>query len=113
MSKSPGTILRHVQEQKFQLELEEPDPRRAKRSALTSALAYIVGGLILLGPYFILPTIRDAFWTSVATTLVALAVFGYVKGRFTVKTPLRSDWQTMGIGALAAGAAYGLPSLFG
>lgn len=39
-------------------------------------------------------------------TLVALAVFGYIKGRFTGAKPLRSGLQTVVIGGLAAGAAY-------
>ena len=46
-------------------------------------------------------------------TLIALAVFGYVKGRFTVKTPLRSAWQTTAVGALAAAAAFTLAKLIG
>jgi VIT1/CCC1 family predicted Fe2+/Mn2+ transporter len=38
-------------------------------------------------------------------TLLALFVFGYVKGRFTGAPPLRSGLQTALIGGLAAGAA--------
>ena len=36
---------------RFELGLEEPDPRRALRSATTIAGAYIAGGLIPLAPY--------------------------------------------------------------
>ena len=43
---------------------------------------------------------------SVVVTLIALGVFGYVKGRFTGLAPLRSASQTVVIGALAAGAAF-------
>ena len=39
---------------RFELGLEEPDPRRASRSALTIALSYIAGGLVPLSPYFFL-----------------------------------------------------------
>ena len=39
-------------------------------------------------------------------TLLALLVFGYVKGRFTGKTPIRSAVQTAVVGGLAAGAAF-------
>jgi VIT1/CCC1 family predicted Fe2+/Mn2+ transporter len=39
-------------------------------------------------------------------TLVALGVFGYVKGRFTGARPFRSAVQTVLIGALAAGMAF-------
>jgi VIT1/CCC1 family predicted Fe2+/Mn2+ transporter len=37
---------------RFELGLEEPDPRRARTSALTIALSYIAGGLVPLAPYF-------------------------------------------------------------
>src|SRR5271156_4202205 len=36
---------------RFELGLEEPDPRRALRSALTIAASYVAGGLIPLSPY--------------------------------------------------------------
>lgn len=68
---------------RFELGLEAPDPRRAPRSALTIAGSYAVGGLIPLGPYMLSPTVSEALIVSVSVTLVALFVFGYVKGRFT------------------------------
>jgi VIT1/CCC1 family predicted Fe2+/Mn2+ transporter len=37
---------------RFELGLEEPDPRRARTSALTIALSYVAGGLVPLAPYF-------------------------------------------------------------
>lgn len=97
---------------KFELGLEEPDPKRASRSALTIAGSYIAGGLIPLAPYFIFRTIHSALIVSVVVTLLALLVFGYVKGRFTVKTPMRSAWQTVVVGGLAATAAFVLAKLF-
>jgi len=36
---------------RFELGLEEPDPGRALRSALTIALAYVLDGLVPLSPY--------------------------------------------------------------
>jgi vacuolar iron transporter family protein len=98
---------------KFELGLEEPDPRRARRSALTIAISYIVGGLIPLLPYFPLRSVLTALLASMAVTLVALLIFGYVKGRFTVNRPLRSAWQTAVVGGLAAVAAFGLAKLVG
>jgi VIT1/CCC1 family predicted Fe2+/Mn2+ transporter len=97
---------------KFELGLEEPDPRRAGQSALTIAGSYVAGGLIPLAPYFLCDSIRTALVVSVVVTLLALLVFGYVKGRFTVKTPIRSAWQTMVVGGLAASAAFLLAKLF-
>ncbi len=96
---------------RFELGLEAPDPSRARISALTIASAYVVGGLVPLAPYMILPTANAALLPSVAVTLVALAVFGYVKGRFTGAPALKSAIQTVVIGGLAAGAAFGIARL--
>ncbi len=91
---------------RFELGLEEPEPRRARVSATTIALSYIGGGLIPLSPYFFLPTVSEALPASVILTLIALLVFGYIKGRFTTSRPWRSAWQTMLVGGLAAGVAF-------
>jgi len=91
---------------RFELGLEKPDPKRALLSALTIAGAYIVGGFIPLGSYIVLPTASAALTASVVVTLIALAVFGYVKGHFTGAPPLRSSVQTVLIGGLAAGVAF-------
>ncbi len=98
---------------RFELGLEEPDPRRARRSALTIALSYVAGGLIPLSPYFVLPTVRAGLIGSVVVTLLALLVFGYVKGRFTTAKPIRSAWQTVAVGGLAATAAFVIAKLIG
>lgn len=91
---------------RFELGLERPDPKRAFVSAATIAGAYMAGGFIPLAPYMLVHASSQAFWYSVLVTLVALAVFGYIKGRFTGARPLRSGLQTVVIGGLAAGAAY-------
>jgi VIT1/CCC1 family predicted Fe2+/Mn2+ transporter len=93
---------------RFELGLERPDPNRALLSAMTIAAAYVLGGLIPLAPYIVLADAREALGFSVAMTLSALAIFGYVKGLFTGASPLRSSVQTTLIGGLAASAAYAL-----
>jgi VIT1/CCC1 family predicted Fe2+/Mn2+ transporter len=96
---------------RFELGLEEPDPKRAHQSAMTIAASYIAGGFIPLSPYMLLHSARAALLWSVAVTLVALAVFGYTKGRFTGARAFRSAAQTVVIGGLAAGAAFLLAKL--
>jgi predicted membrane protein (TIGR00267 family) len=98
---------------RFELGLEEPNPRRAGISAAVIAVSYIVGGLVPLSPYFFFSSARAALPLSVAVTLVALAVFGYVKGRFTVAKPLKSALQTVVVGGLAAAAAFGIVRMIG
>lgn len=91
---------------RFELGLERPNPKRALSSAGTIAASYVAGGFIPLAPYMAVHSATQAFWWSVTVTLLALAVFGYIKGRFTGARPLRSGFQTVVIGGLAAGAAY-------
>lgn len=98
---------------KFELGLERPDSSRALKSAFTIGIAYILGGLIPLCPYFLSESPKSGLQFSVLFTLISLFVFGYVKGKFTVATPWKSAFQTLTIGAIAAGAAYGIASLFG
>ncbi len=93
---------------RFELGLEEPDPRRAVRSAATIAVSYIIGGLVPLLPYILDPDAAGALKYSVAATLTALAVFGYVKGHFTGASPMLSAVRTTLIGGIAAGAAFGI-----
>ena len=98
---------------RFELGLEEPASGRARQSALTIALSYIAGGLVPLAPYFLLSSVHAGLAASVAVTLLALLLFGYIKGRYTTARPLRSAWQTVLVGGLAAAAAFGLARLMG
>jgi VIT1/CCC1 family predicted Fe2+/Mn2+ transporter len=98
---------------RFELGLEEPDPKRARSSALTIGLSYVVGGFIPLTPYILIPNLTTALLVSILVTLTALFVFGYIKGSFTGTKPLRSGFQTMLVGGVAAGAAFLLARLIG
>src|SRR4051794_20847005 len=98
---------------RFELGLEEPDPKRARNSALTIAVSYIAGGMVPLAPYFFFRSVHSALIGSVVVTLLALLVFGYVKGRFTTAKPLRSAWQTVVVGGLAAAAAFVIAKAIG
>jgi VIT1/CCC1 family predicted Fe2+/Mn2+ transporter len=97
---------------KFELGLEEPDPKRAVRSAATIGLSYVAGGLIPLGPYFFLTDLTTALVASVTVTLTALMIFGGIKARFTGIPILRGAGQTTLIGGLAASAAFLIARLF-
>ena len=98
---------------RFELGLEEPDPKRAGRSAFTIAASYVAGGLVPLAPYFFLRSVHSALIGSVIVTLLALLAFGYVKGRFTTARPFRSAWQTVVVGGLAATAAFVIAKAIG
>ena len=93
---------------RFELGLERPDPSRALWSAVTIGGAYAVGGFIPLLSYMLLTHVLTALAVSSAVTLVALAVFGWVKGRCTGVRPARSALQMVLIGGLAAAAAFAI-----
>jgi VIT1/CCC1 family predicted Fe2+/Mn2+ transporter len=96
---------------RFELGLEEPAANRAHRSALTIAASYIAGGFVPLLPYMFVASNILALEFSVLITLLALALFGALKGRLVGTGALRSALQTVSIGGVAAAAAYGLARL--
>lgn len=98
---------------RFELDLSEPDPNRAAKSAATIGGAYVVGGLIPLAPYMIFATTTPALLVSSGLTAMALFGFGWLKARATGLPPLRVATQTLAIGGVAAAVAYAVASLFG
>jgi VIT1/CCC1 family predicted Fe2+/Mn2+ transporter len=97
---------------RFELGLEKPEPQRARNSASTIAASYVFGGFIPLAPYMIMGDVYSALTWSVVITIIALAVFGFIKGRVAGISPVRSSVQTTLTGGLAAAAAFGLARLF-
>ncbi len=91
---------------RFELGLETPDPKRAVTSAATIAGSYIAGGFIPLLPYILLSNVSKGLVVSAVVTLIALTVFGYVKGHFIGIHALKSAAHTALIGGLAAAAAF-------
>src|SRR2546421_2434026 len=83
---------------RFELGMTEPDPRRARNSALTIGLSYVGGGLVPLAPYFLSGSVRAGLMGSVLLTLIAVFVFGVIKGRFTTHRPVSRGWQTALVG---------------
>jgi len=96
---------------RFELGLEEPAPGRALRSAATIAVSYIVGGSIPLAPYLAFGHIDTALRVSIVITLIALTIFGAIKGKMLGSPVLRSALQTVAIGGVAAAAAFELARL--
>ena len=97
---------------RFELGLEEPATGRALQSGGLIAGAYIAGGLLPLAPYFFTHDVHTGLGISVVMTLLSLFVFGYFKARLTGQPALAGAVQVTLIGAMAAGAAYGIATLF-
>ncbi len=98
---------------RFELGLEEPEAGRAYRSAGTIAASYVAGGLVPLLPYMLVAGSDVALRVSVGVTLVALGVFGGIKGRLLGTGAGRGAVQTVVIGGIAAGVAFGLAKVLG
>src|ERR1043165_7594904 len=69
LSKSPEKWVDFMM--RFELGLEEVEPKRARNSAATIAISYIIGGLIPLSPYIFISSAKDALAFSVVVTLIA------------------------------------------
>ena len=76
-------------------------------------MSYIAGGTVPLAQYFFFKSVHSALIGSVVVTLLALLLFGYIKGRFTTSKPFRSAWQTVVVGGLAATAAFAIAKAIG
>ncbi|KAJ3268060.1 hypothetical protein HDV01_003501 [Terramyces sp. JEL0728] len=97
---------------KFELGLERPDPNRSWISALTIGASYFCGGVVPLVPYALIPHSRTALSVSAIVTIIALFIFGYIKSILLGnRRPFVGAFQMMFIGALAAGAAFGIANL--
>jgi vacuolar iron transporter family protein len=97
---------------KYELGLEKPDPRRATKSALNIGLSYVAGGIIPLSPYFFISNSTEALKISVVATIACLFIFGYFKSKITGINPWMGALRVAMIGALAAGAAFGVAKIF-
>ncbi len=96
---------------RFELGLEEPDRRRAPLSALTIGGSYVIGGIVPLIPYMLVQRSNQGLYISAIVTLIALFIFGAVKGWFTGVPIFRSALQTVVIGGVAAAVAFLLARL--
>jgi len=58
-----------------------------------------------------LASVISVLWFSVGITILALAIFGFVKSRFAGISPWNGAFQTVVTGGIAAAAAFGLVRL--
>jgi len=97
---------------KYELGLEKPDPKRARKSAMNIGFSYAVGGLVPLAPYFFVDDPSTGLKISAALTLLCLFVFGWFKSRITGVPALSGALRVTLIGAMAAAAAFGVAKIF-
>ncbi|KAI9719768.1 MAG: hypothetical protein M1812_003256 [Candelaria pacifica] len=95
----------------FELCLPKPNTSRAWISGVTMGSAYFLGGIIPLIPYFATHHVNKALFISIGVTVVILLGFGYIKAILSGCSKvigIKSALHTLIVGALAAGASYGI-----
>jgi vacuolar iron transporter family protein len=91
---------------KYELGLEKPNVNRARNSAATIGISYIVGGLIPLSGYFFTRTPYQGLIVSAVLTVICLFLFGYFKSKVTGQPLLKGALKVTLIGITAATAAF-------
>ena len=97
---------------KYELGLDKPDVNRARNSAATIGISYIIGGLIPLTAYFFTHTPYEGLLFSALLTILCLFFFGYFKSKVTGQPPLKGALKVTLIGITAAAAAFLVAKLF-
>jgi VIT1/CCC1 family predicted Fe2+/Mn2+ transporter len=97
---------------KYELGMEKPDANRARNSAATIGIAYIIGGLIPLTAYFFTATPIQGLYISALLTVICLFIFGYFKSKVTGQPPLKGAFKVTFIGIIAAAAAFIVARIF-
>lgn len=95
-----------------ELKLAPIEDANTLRIALVVGFSAIVGSLIPLVPFLLLP-IGGAVWVSLAFSALALFIVGAYKARITVGRPWKSGLQMAIIGIISALAGYFIGALFG
>jgi len=91
---------------KLELEMEKPAKNRARKSAITISLSYLVGGFIPLSPYIMFSDSNTGLVVSCIFTLLALIIFGYFKSKSTGQPLVKGTGKVALTGIVAAAAAY-------
>jgi VIT1/CCC1 family predicted Fe2+/Mn2+ transporter len=97
---------------RYELGLEQPDPKRARKSAMNIGISYIAGGMVPLSPYFIFANPIHALEWSCLITVCCLFVFGFFKAKITGQNPWAGAFRVMLIGSIAAAAAFFIAKIF-
>src|SRR3989338_3904048 len=77
-------------------------------SAGITFLSFIVGGFIPLAPYLFFPIGPNSFQKTLIATGLALLLVGSLRGLVARKHFLRTAFETVVVGAIAATIAYGV-----
>ena len=86
-------------------QLSPTDRRQAFRSGVIVGIAAIIGSLIPLVPFALLP-VSAGIWVAVLFAALVLFIVGVIKARLTVGHPGKSGFELALIGTISALAGY-------
>ena len=92
-------------------QLSPRDRRQALETALVVGVSAIIGSLIPLVPFILLPVVHG-MWVAVLITGLTLFGVGAYKARTTVGRPAKSGLEMAMIGTVSALAGYAVGALF-
>jgi predicted membrane protein (TIGR00267 family) len=81
------------------------------KTGISIGLAFVLGALVPLLPYLLLPQIGIAMYLSVSISLLFLFVVGFWKGKIADKTPWRGALEMLIVGIVASALLYGIGQL--
>lgn len=91
---------------KHELEINISEADHPSRKGLATFVSFIIAGAVPLLPF--IAAVPNAFWWSVGMTVVELFSIGALRSKVTPISWYAAGFEMLGIGSLAAGAAYGL-----
>jgi predicted membrane protein (TIGR00267 family) len=92
-------------------QINPTDRKQAIRSALVVGLAAVIGSLIPLAPFALLP-VAHGMWVAVVITALVLFGVGAYKARIMVGHPGKSGLEMAVIGTLSALVGYAVGAVF-
>ncbi|MEN9934023.1 MAG: hypothetical protein RLZZ387_602 [Chloroflexota bacterium] len=100
-------MSKHLSDNTEEHQLAQVDRGQALRAALVVAIAAIVGSLVPLAPFLVLP-VGPSMWLSLALAAAVLFAVGAYKARVTVGHPARSGLELALIGTVSALVGFGI-----
>lgn len=109
---SPEMEAQRKHEMELQLELHKLDKAHARKSAVNIALFYILGGVITILPYYFTATISEGLRWSVTISISGLALFGFLKAKFTGRKPIFGVILSVSVAVVLAALGYAVANVF-
>jgi VIT1/CCC1 family predicted Fe2+/Mn2+ transporter len=107
----------YLSEQSHQDQNPADDHQSPVKTALATFISFITIGSIPVISYIVAEKIplfsNNAFLFAMICTGITFIGIGSVRGKISGKHPLRTSLETLAVGAVAAGVAYGVGALLG